>query len=192
MSLRIRVIFVSVFMMLLVPVAGSTAQVYAQPQVTRDVIFGEFQAYKDPKRLFNVELPSNWTVKDKSGDDEIILSVADPTENAAVSIHVWTQSKPLTGGADAYLSNYLKETVSTLTNYNQGEAKVQKDGSTAIYFKWDENSKEFGTVKMWGDAFIEQRGSVVGLIVFLIPEEQYKKKQDEAYRLINSFHLIPQ
>jgi hypothetical protein len=44
---------------------------------------------------------------------------------------------------------------------------------------------------MWGDAFIEERGGLVGLIVFLIPEEQYKRKEDVAYRLINSFHLTP-
>jgi hypothetical protein len=192
MQFKLPGVLVSILLTLLVPAVSSSARDTAQGQVTRDVVFGEFQTYKDPKKLFTVELPQNWTIKDTSHTDEIILSVADPADNAVVSIHVWTQDKPLTGGAAAYLSNYLKDAVSTLNNYSQGDPKVQKDGSVGIYFKWDEPLKDLGPVKMWGDAFIEQRGSVVGMIVFLIPEEQYKKKEDSTSRLINSFHIIPQ
>ena len=193
MPIKMRFAFLAIFMLLVVPAISSTARATAQPgKLTRDVVFGDFKTYKDPKNLFTVDLPANWDVKDKSDSDEINLSINDPSENAAVSIHVWTQDKPLPGGPSAYLSNYLKTTVATLTNYTQGEPKVQKDGSTGIYFKWDENSKEVGMVKMWGDSFIEQKGNVVGLIIFLIPEEQYTLKKDQAYHLINSFHIVPQ
>jgi serine/threonine-protein kinase len=157
---------------------------------TNDVVFGDPKTYSDVRKWFTVDLPSNWTIKDKSDPDELNLGISDPTENAAVSIHVWKQGTPLPGGPAKYLSDYLKQTVAKLDNYEQGDPRVQKDGSTAIYFKWDENSK-VGVVRMWGDAFIEERGGLVGLIVFLIPEEQYKRKEDVAYRLINSFHITP-
>jgi serine/threonine-protein kinase len=175
----------------LMPAMRSMGQANTDDQVTKDVIFGEFKAYDDPRKLFSVELPSNWEIKDHSDKDEINLGINDPSDNAAVSIHVWNQDKPLEGGTAQYLANYLKQTVASLTNYNQGEAKVQKDGSTGIYFKWDESLKNGKTAKMWGDAFLEQRGNVVGMIIFLIPEEQYNQKKDQAYHLINSFHIRP-
>jgi hypothetical protein len=172
--------------LVLIAVAG----VSAQAQKTRDVVFGKFEPYNHSSNLFLLQLPANWSVKDSSRNGEVILSIADPSENAGVSVHVWQQDKPLVGGPAQYLKNYLNDSLGTLTNFTQGEPRVQKDGSTGIYFKWDEAMKS-ETVKMWGDAFIEQRGNVVGMIVLLLPEEQYQQKKEAAYRLVNSFGLKP-
>lgn len=172
----------------LIAVCGAS-QAFSQEQ-TKDVVFGPFKAYNHRSGWFTMDLPTNWSIKDASKNNEVILSISDPSVNAALSVHVWEQSTPLEGGPAKYLKDYLNQTLSSFKNFSQGEPKIQKDGSTGIYFKWDEPISS-GTVRMWGDAFIEQRGGLVGMVVFLIPEEQYQKKKDQAYRLVNSFGLTP-
>jgi hypothetical protein len=44
---------------------------------------------------------------------------------------------------------------------------------------------------LYGDSFIEQRGNLVGLIALIITREQYDKKQQSAYRVVNSFRVTP-
>ncbi len=156
---------------------------------SKEVIFGPLKTYTHPSKTFSVDLPDNWSVEDASTATEHIVKVADPNVNAVVVLHAWKQSGELPGGQTEFLKNFLHDTIAMLTNYTQGEPKVQKDGSVGIYFKYDQTVKE-GTFNMWGDAFIQREGDIVGLMVFVIPKEQYELKQASAYKLINSFRLL--
>jgi PsbP-like protein len=166
------------------------APVKADDLKSKEVIFGTFKKYVPPDQSFSIDLPENWKIDDGSTASETIIKSSDPNVNAALVVHVWKQNGELPGGATQFLKDFLKDTVSTLSNYTQGEPKVQKDGSVGIYFKYDQTVKS-GTFNMWGDAFIQREGDMVGMLFFIIPHEQYQLKMTSAYKLINSFKLGP-
>src|SRR5271169_4374963 len=58
----------------------------AAPQTTREVIFGTLKPYTGKSSSFTISFPENWTVKDNSTADEMILVVSDPTENGIVVV----------------------------------------------------------------------------------------------------------
>ena len=184
MNIKLR----GLVLLALVLTAAATAWPQGADLKTKEVIFGKFKTYVHPDKSFSMEIPENWSIDDSSKPNEAIVKSADPNTNAALVIHVWKQEGELPGGATEYLKDYLRGTVSTLPNYSQGEPKVQKDGSVGIYFKYDQTVKT-GTFDMWGDAFIERKGNMVGMVFLIMPHEQYKLKMTPAYKLVNSFKL---
>lgn len=155
---------------------------------SKEVVFGAFKTYVHPTKTFSIDLPNNWSIEDSSTATETIVKSADPNTNAVVVLHVWRKSGELPGGSTQFLKNFLSATLASLPNYTEGEPKVQKDGSVGIYFKYDQ-TVDAGTFSMWGDGFIQREGDLVGMLFFLIPNEQYKLKMTSAYKLINSFKL---
>ena len=186
-------VVVLVFGCIAITSASALAQGGAKPAPSpalksKEVVFGAFKTYIHPTKTFSIDLPNNWSIDDSSTATETIVKSADPNTNAVVVIHVWKQPGALAGGSTQFLRIFLATTVATLPNYTEGVPKVQKDGSVGIYFKYDQ-TVDAGTFNMWGDAFIQREGNLVGMLFFLIPNEQYKLKMTSAYGLINSFKL---
>ena len=158
-------------------------------QETKEIIFGEFKNYAHSSGWFSMSVPNNWTVADKSNGSELIITIMDPTENAVLVIRVWTRQTQMTQEEkDNILKGFLNNTMSKFLNFTMGEPKIQADGSTGIFFKYD-SVVENKSYPMYGNSFIDQKGNLVGLINLIIPEDQYNKKKDSALKFINSFSL---
>ena len=163
----------------------------SKPLGTIAVIFGDFKTYTHPNKYFSIDVPSNWTITDKSTPEESVVLVMDPSENAVVVIRASKRATQMTQAEETkYLTDFLNDKLSTFANFSQGEPKIQKNGSIGVYFKYDQAVKGV-TFLMWGDAFVDQKAGVLGSLFFIIPNEQYELKSKPAYQMINSFKVNP-
>jgi hypothetical protein len=174
-----------------VPEGGlsTPAEFSAYTQKTREIIFEPSRNYDHKSGWFSIAVPGNWNVTDKSLEGEVIVSIADPTENGIVVVRVNQSIKRYTPSElGEMLKAFLNERMAGFDGFTMGELKSQRNGSLGLYFNY--NSLVEGTnYKMHGDAFIEQHNGRIGVVTLLMPQDQYEAKQKSAYELMNSFRL---
>jgi len=182
------VIFAAIISLIFLAGSAPAAHVAGQ-QKTQEVVFGAPRTYNHKSGWFSLSMPGNWNVTDKSADGEVIVSIADPTENGILVIRVYKPSKGYTQAElGELLKSFLNERMGSFDGFTMGELKSQRDGSLGLYFKY--NSVVDGvTYKMYGDTFIEQHNGLIGVAALIMPQEQYEAKQKAAYEMVNSFRV---
>lgn len=159
------------------------------PWGTQEVVFGKMQPYSHKSELFTVSFPDNWTVKDNSTADEMILIVSDPTENGIVVLRCYTSAELMLADLSAALKNFVNDRMSKLDAFTMGEPSPQKNGGFHLVFRYTQtvDAKDF---RMYGEAFIQQHNGYIGTITLLIPQEQFSAKSKSAYEITDSFHVV--
>jgi hypothetical protein len=169
--------------------AVSAPSAYSQDPQTKEIVFGTPKTYNHKSGWLALSVPGNWNIADKSAEGEVILSIADPTENAIVVVRVYTPQQVRTQEQlGALLKSFLSDRLGTFDGFTMGELKSQRDGSLGLYFKYNSVVDKV-SYKMYGDAFIEQRNGLVGFIALIMPQDQYEVKKDAAYQMVNSFRV---
>jgi hypothetical protein len=159
------------------------------PYATQEVIFGKMQPYSHKSELFTVSFPDNWTVKDNSTADEVILIVSDPTQNGIVVLRCYASTESTPAELSAKLKDFVNDRMSKLDAFTMGEPAPQKDGGFHLIFRYTQ-TVENQDFRMYGEAFIQQRNGYAGTITLLIPQEQYSAKSKSAYEITDSFHVV--
>ena len=158
-------------------------------QQTKEVVFGPFRTYDHKSGWFSVVMPGNWNVNDKSDQKEVIVSIADPTENAVVVVRVYQPARGYTSSElGEMLKAFLNERMGSFDGFTMAELKPQRDGVLGITFKYN-SLIEGANYKMYGNTLIEQYNGRIGLVTMIIPQDQYEAKQKSANELMNSFRL---
>lgn len=180
----------AVLAVLCLTVAGAVLpqRVVAQ-QKTQDIVFGPVSTYNHKSGWFSLERPGNWKVTNVSDAGEVVVSIIDPTENGVVVVRVYEPIRSYTQAElGETLKAFLRERLGSIDGFAMGESRSQKDGSLGLYFRYNA-MVEGVSYKMYGDAFIEQRNGLVGLITLIMPQDQYEAKQKDAYAMVNSFRV---
>lgn len=158
-------------------------------QQTKDVVFGPISTYTHKSGWFSLARPGNWNVTDVSDAGEVVVSIIDPTENGVVVVRVYEPGRGYTQPElGEILKAFLRERLGSIDGFTLGDSRSQKDGSMGLYFRYN-SMVEGVTYKMYGDAFIEQRNGLVGLITLIMPQDQYDAKQKDASAMMNSFRV---
>jgi hypothetical protein len=160
----------------------------AAQQATREIIFGNLKPYNHKSGWFGVSFPENWTINDKSTPDEAVLLVADPTENGVVVIRVYASKDYPQPELGTVLKNFVHDKMSALENFTIGDPTPQKDGTSNVVFHYSQ-PQDGQEIRMYGEGFIQQRNGFLGIIVLLLPQEQYDAKSKSAYEITDSFHV---
>jgi tetratricopeptide (TPR) repeat protein len=171
------------------PTASPSTGTTSPSTGTKEIIFGPPRTYEHKSGWFAMSIPENWNVTDKSSEDEVIVSFADPTENAIVVVRVYSQTSGFTQSQlGESLRTFVNERMGSSDGYTAGDLRPQKDGSIGLSFKYNQllQGKNY---QMFGDAFIEQHNGLVGVLALVMPQEQYDAKKKEAYDLLNSFRV---
>lgn len=176
------------------PAAGSPKPGTTTPppakQETLEIVFGAFKNYKHPSGWFTMSVPENWKITEKSNDGEYIISILDPTENAAFVGRVWSSStKLIEDDLEFILTTFLNDNLSDFDNFKLG-IPTRTNGKVSINFTYD-SVMDKKTYPMIGESFIEQNGQVVGLTNFIIPKDQSVRKKALVNRMINSIKINP-
>lgn len=157
-------------------------------QETLDIVFGAFKTYRHPSGWFSMSVPENWTITEKSVEDEYIISIMDPTENAAFVGRVWSSQDTMTADVlEDILTVFLNDSLGDFKNFTLGDP-IQKSGKVGITFKYD-SVVDGKSYPMIGESFIEQNGRIFGLTNFILPKDQYDKKKDAVNKMINSIKI---
>jgi tetratricopeptide (TPR) repeat protein len=156
---------------------------------TQEVEFGTPRVYDHKSGWFSMSIPENWKVTDKSSADEVIVSLADPTENAIVVVRVYSPNRGSTQSElGESLRAFVNDRMSSFDGFSAGDLRSQKDGSIGLSFKYNQ-PLEGKNYQMYGDAFIEQHNGLVGILALVMPQDQYDTKKKDAYDLLNSFRV---
>lgn len=156
---------------------------------TQEIVFSAPRLYEHKSGWFAMSIPENWKIQDKSSGDEVIVSLADPTENAIVVIRVYSPTRGFTQSElGESLRTFVNDRMSSFDGYAAGDLRPQKDGSIGLSFKYNQ-TLEGKNYQMYGDAFIEQHNGLVGILALVMPQDQYDAKKKEAYDLLNSFRV---
>lgn len=159
-------------------------------QETLEIVFGAFKNYAHPSGWFSMSVPENWIITENSVEDEYIISITDPTENAAFVSRVWSSQDQLTADVlENILTTFLNDSLSDFKNFSLGNP-TRTNGRIGISFKYD-SVIDNDSYPMIGESFIEQNGRIVGLTNIIIPKDQSVKKRDLVNKLINSIKINP-
>lgn len=176
------------------PAAGSPKPGATAPppvkQETQEIVFGAFKNYRHSSGWFSMSVPENWNITDKSNDDEYIISILDPSENAAFIGRIWSSTTKLSDDDLEYiLTTFLNDNLSDFDNFKLG-SPVKTNGKVSINFTYD-SVMDKKIYPMIGESFIEQNGQVVGLTNFILPKDQSVRKKALVNRMINSITINP-
>lgn len=182
--------FFAVLAVFCLAVAGAVLpQPVAAQQQTQEIVFGPVSTYHHKSGWFSLGRPGNWNVTDNSGADEVVVTIIDPTENGVVVVRVYRPTRGYTQAElGEMLKGFLRERLGSFDGFTIGDSRSQRDGSLGLYFRYN-SLVEGVSYKMYGDAFIEQRNGLIGLITLIMPQDQYDAKQKDAYAMVNSFRV---
>jgi hypothetical protein len=168
------------------PVSGAAL---AMPQgPSTEVVFGKLKAFDHKSGWFSISLPENWTINDAGNADEAIVQVSDPTKNAALILRASPSkalSQPEMGVA---VKKYVQDMLGTVPNFTIGDPTGVEDGSVGVVFHFTQSTNN-QTFKMYGLAVMKQNNGIRGLLLFVLPQDQYDAKSSAAYEMIGTFRV---
>jgi hypothetical protein len=167
-------------------------QAFAAPrqQDTKPIVFGKPKAYEHESGWFKLDIPSNWTAKDSSKDDEQIVTFSDPTGNAAIVVDIFTSEKTM---ADADMSalttKFIREKFSSYKKFSISKAQVVRKGLISLKFGYQQ---PLGTksIPMSGESFMRNHeDALYALVTYLVPTEQAEKAKPKIYEVIDTLEV---
>jgi hypothetical protein len=160
------------------------------PQLsTTEIIIGKLAPYSHKSELFTVSFPDNWTIKDNSSPDEVILVVSDPNVNGVVVLHCYSAADLTPADLSASLKSFIHDHMGTMDEFTMNDPTPLKNGNFHVVFRFTQTVKD-QDIRMYGEAFIQQHNGYVGLSIFFLPQEQYSMKSKAIYEITDSFHVI--
>lgn len=97
---------------------------------------GALKTFTDQNNYYAIDLPSDWTYKQDSGDHYYIDQFKSPDGNALVENIVYDDGKPFTGSQNGKFALYLLNTFYSSTgkegDIHVSNDSIQKDGSERL------------------------------------------------------------
>lgn len=177
------------------PTAAPTAEPTAEPTSDadaglklRDVEIGQLTAYAHTGKLFTIDVPENWTLKDTSKPGEAIAVWTDPAENAFMQVDIFESTQQTPAELASLLKNYLEKTFGNQPDFTQDEAK-ESGPSMLIVWSYTAEGSNNVTAKLLGNSFIKQVGDKVSLFTLVVPDEQFDRLQPALDKILGSYEI---
>ncbi len=178
------------------PTAEPTEEPTAEPEPTAaagdkllDVEVGDLKTFTPDNKLFTIDAPANWTLKDNSKPTEAIVTWTDEHENAFMQVDIFEQEKKQTGPELAeFLKNYLEKTFGSQADFEQEDAKESGPSQLIV---WTYTGEGTGGVKakLLANSFIKQIDNKVSLFTLVVPEEQFDRLQPDLDKVLGSYSI---
>jgi hypothetical protein len=169
-------------------VTTTAAKIVLPQSSTQEVTFGKLKPYDPKNAWFTVSFPENWTVSDKSTPEEAVLVVADPTQNGIVVLRAYAAKDFTQTELGNVLKTFIHDKMSEFDGFTMGNPTSRMDGTCNLVFRYTQ-TQEGKDYRMYGEGIIQQNYGYVGIIVFLLPQEQYSTKSKSVYEITDSFHV---
>lgn len=176
------------------PTAAPTAEPTAEPTSgtglkLRDVEIGQLGPYSHTGKLFTIDVPENWTLKDTSKPGEAITVWTDPAENAFMQVDIFESAQQQTPEElAALLKSYLQKTFGNQPDFTQDKAKESGPSMLVVWSYTAEGSNNV-TAKLLGNSFIKQVGDKVSLFTLVVPDEQFDRLQESLNHILGSYTI---
>lgn len=173
-----------------------TAEPTAEPEPTaasesqlRDVEIEDLQTYTHDGGLFNLDIPSNWDIKDSSKPGEAIVVWTDPAENAFVTVDIFeSQDQQDQDALAQLLKEYLENTFGKQQDFSQDPAK-ESGPSMLIVWSYTAQASNDVKAKLLGNSFIKQIGNKISLFTLVVPDDQFDRLQPSLDKILGTYSV---
>ncbi|MGF1575823.1 MAG: hypothetical protein ACFCU9_07755 [Cyanophyceae cyanobacterium] len=162
-------------------------------QGTQTVRMGSLQTFQAPNGFFSVGFPSNWDLSDLS-DEGITRAVSvDPFGNAMFAVAAFETDQVFTPNQlGVFLQDDVEGVYGDRDAFEMEQDTVpQNDGSLRVFYTFVDVASTGETIPFMGNAFIEQRGDLILLTYFMVPDAQFEALQTQINEVLNSVSVSP-
>ncbi|NJP06740.1 MAG: hypothetical protein HC837_14535 [Chloroflexaceae bacterium] len=181
-------------------VAGGDPPIEPQPQPQPtvpptpdidDIDISVFRTYTYPTGLFSISVPTNWTDRDESSDQVVLVGFVSPIYVSAMAVAVLDARRSVSSEELAViLQQSVQSGFSSLDNLTVGDPQIQSDGSVRITFTYT-TDVEGVQVTLQGTGYARQDGTLVTTIWIVVPQSQAERLQSGIDTIINSYQIDP-
>jgi serine/threonine-protein kinase len=167
------------------PIASPSPTTF--PSRLSPVEIGQLEAYRYETGLFSVDVPREWTLRDQTTSNQILVGWLDKNENGAIFVTVVQNSEQL---SEEELGKRLKDNVAS--SFNSDDLTVesvaspvrQPNGSVRVTFILKSKSLNESFV---GNSFIEQKSDKISIFAIFVPQAQYSELLTSINQVIGSY-----
>lgn len=139
--------------------------------------------------LFEIEVPTGWTLTDNSKSGEVIALWFDPTRNALISVNIFNAGDNLAADkAPEFLQTFLRNSFGSKPGFYIENPIVQSDGSTLIVWGYLETIQG-ATDRIQGNSYIQKVGDKASLLTIGVLDQQFEDLREPMTRVINSYKV---
>jgi hypothetical protein len=154
------------------------------------VDIGDLKTYSHDSGVFQIDIPTNWTLQDNSKPGELILVWTDPTRNGAAIVDLYEDASTLSkDDLTSALQKYLQNSFGNQPDFSMEDPTDQSDGSVLIVWTYTATADNGVKADLLGNTFIEQRGNKVSLLSTLVPSDQFDSLVDKTNEIINAYKI---
>lgn len=154
------------------------------------VDIGDLQTYAHDSGVFQIDIPENWSIEDKSKTNELILVWTDPSRNGAVVVDISEDESTRTSDElTETLQAYLQTSFGENPDFSMDDPTAQSDGSILIVWTYTATARNNVQAKLLGNTFIEQRGNKISLLSTLVPADQFASLKEQTNEIINTYKI---
>ncbi|KPV52434.1 hypothetical protein SE17_15515 [Kouleothrix aurantiaca] len=176
--------------------AEPTEEPTAEPEPTAapsstnlvDVGIGNLKPYTDAEKLFTIDVPADWKIKDNSKPGEAIVQWTDPAENAFMQVDIFESDKQDSAALAEMLKSYLDKTFGEQPDFSQDAAKESGPSQLIV---WSYTGKGTNNIeaKLLGNSFIKQVGNKISLFTIVVPDEQFDRLESDLNNVLGSYEI---
>jgi phenylpyruvate tautomerase PptA (4-oxalocrotonate tautomerase family) len=178
------------------PTAEPTEEPTAEPEPTAapsstnlvDVEIGNLKPYTHAEKLFTIDVPADWKIKDNSKPGEAIVQWTDPAENAFMQVDIFESDKQDSAALAEMLKSYLDKTFGEQPDFSQDAAKESGPSQLIV---WSYTGKGTNNIeaKLLGNSFIKQVGNKISLFTIVVPDEQFDRLESDLNNVLGSYEI---
>ncbi|MFQ4142044.1 protein kinase domain-containing protein [Chlorogloeopsis sp. ULAP02] len=154
-----------------------------------EVEISNLETYTYKTGLFSIDIPQEWTLKDNSNANEVIINWLDDTENALVQVNVFVVERELDQEQlTTILKNFINNFAASQANLTMNQPVRQSDNSVRITWRYTTQIQGVSG-RLTVNSFIKHQGNKVSIDSYVVPSEQYEKLLPAINQVIGSYKL---
>jgi len=156
------------------------------------VEINDLETYQHPSGVFQIDIPTNWTLQDNSKPDELILVWTDPSRNGGVIVDIFEDDSTYTPEQlTDLLTRFLENSFGSQPDFQTNDPTTQADDSILISWSYTAKADNDIDAPLQGNSFIEQRGNKVSILTTLLPSDQFDDLREDTDAIINTYRITP-
>lgn len=179
------------------PVATSESSP-SSPTSTNDqlmkVEIGSLETYTYAGNLFSLDVPTGWSLQDKSKSREAFVVWTDKNLNAMVSVDLFTIQRELTQDEMVnVVQTLLIHSFQSQQDFKIDPPQIQEDNSVQLTWSYTAVVSNGTKAKMLGNSFIGKlvESNKISILSFLVPAEQLSELQTSINQIRDSYTINP-
>jgi serine/threonine-protein kinase len=154
----------------------------------------QLETFTYPSGLFSLDVPTGWSLQDKSKSREAFVVWTDKNLNAMLSVDLFATQRELT--QDELINvvqTLLIHSFQSQQDFNVEPPQTQEDKSVRITWGYTAVATNGTKIKVMGNSFIGKlrESNKISIFSYLVPVDQWSELQAPMNQILNSYRINP-